>query len=97
MALSGEAQRRPVRRGRAAPDAAAEASLGYWLRDAHRAFVRALAQELAPHGILPAQWTVLRALWHRDGVTQVELAERIGGENLAELTRALSQVVDALQ
>ena len=89
MALLSEADRRSAKRSRGSPDPTAEASLGFWLRHAHRAFVRALARELAPHGILPAQWTVLRALWSRDGVTQVALAERIGVEK-ASLTGVLA-------
>ena len=50
-------------------------SLGYLSRYAHRAFVKALARELEPHGILTSQWAVLRILWGSSGLTQVELAE----------------------
>ncbi len=78
----------------AAPAVEDEQSIGFWLRHAHRAFVRALAQELAPYDILPAQWTVLRALWRRDGITQVALAERIGVEK-ASLTGVLASLEKA--
>lgn len=63
-------------------------SLGYLARYAHRAFVKALAQELEPHGILTAQWSVLRILWDSEGLTQVELADRMRVEK-ASLTGVL--------
>jgi len=63
-------------------------SLGYLSRYAHRAFVKALARELEPHGILPSQWSVLRILWGSSGLTQVELAERMRVEK-ASLTGVL--------
>jgi DNA-binding MarR family transcriptional regulator len=73
----------------AAPDVGAEAlSVGYLTRYAHRAFVKALAGELEPHGILSAQWSVLRILWDIEGLTQVELAERMRVEK-ASLTGVL--------
>lgn len=54
-----------------------ERSVSYLVRHAHRAFVRALADRLAPHGITVAEWTVLRMLWLEDDITQVELASRM--------------------
>ena len=63
-------------------------SLGYLSRYAHRAFVKALARELEPHGILTSQWSVLRILWGSSGLTQVELAERMQVEK-ASLTGVL--------
>lgn len=63
-------------------------SLGYLVRYAHRAFVKALARELAPHAILSAQWSVLRVLWNVDGLSQVDLAERMQVEK-ASLTGVL--------
>jgi DNA-binding MarR family transcriptional regulator len=63
-------------------------SLGYLSRYAHRAFVKALARELEPHGILASQWSVLRILWGSSGLTQVELAERMQVEK-ASLTGVL--------
>jgi DNA-binding MarR family transcriptional regulator len=68
----------------ALPDAES-LSLGYLARYAHRAFVKALAGEIEPHGILAAQWSVLRILWDIEGLTQVELAERMRVEK-ASLT-----------
>lgn len=69
--------------------ATADPSLGYLIRYAHRAFVKALAQELEPHGISTAEWSALRVLWMQEGVTQVELAERMRVEK-ASLTGVLS-------
>ncbi len=63
-------------------------SLGFLSRYAHRAFVKALARELEPHGILPSQWSVLRILWGTSGLSQVELAERMRVEK-ASLTGVL--------
>ncbi|ACI98095.1 MarR family winged helix-turn-helix transcriptional regulator [Rhodospirillum centenum] len=52
--------------------------LGPVLRDAYRAFYRALQQRIAPHGVTMGQWFFLRALWELDGVTQRELSQRVG-------------------
>lgn len=70
------------------PDQHETRSLGYLARYAHRAFVKALEGELAPHGILTSQWSVLRILWTTEGLTQVELAERMRVEK-ASLTGVL--------
>jgi DNA-binding MarR family transcriptional regulator len=72
----------------AAPDQHETQSLGYLALYAHRAFVKALERELAPHGILASQWSVLRILWITEGLTQVELAERMRVEK-ASLTGVL--------
>ena len=66
----------------------ANQSVGYLARHAHRAFAKALAGELAPHGILGAQWSVLRVLWEHEGLSQVDLAERMRVEK-ASLTSVL--------
>lgn len=68
--------------------------LAYQIRYAYRAFVRALADELAPHGITTSQWAVLRALWQEDGLTQVELANRLMVEK-ASLTAVLQSLATA--
>lgn len=62
--------------------------LGFLVRHVHRAFARVLAERLAPSGITPAQWTILRALWQEDGCSQVELAARVRVEK-ASLTHVL--------
>jgi DNA-binding MarR family transcriptional regulator len=67
-------------------------SFGYLARYAHRAFVKALADELEPHGLLTAQWSVLRVLWDIEGLTQVELAERMRVEKAS-----LTDVLDSME
>ena len=64
-------------------------SLGLLVRRAHRAFVRALAAELAPYGISNAEWSALRVLWRLPGPTQVELAEELAVEK-ASVTPVLA-------
>jgi DNA-binding MarR family transcriptional regulator len=70
----------------------ASQSVGYLTRYAHRAFAKALAGELAPHGILGAQWSVLRVLWEQEGLSQVDLAERMRVEKAS-----LTSVLDAME
>ena len=91
MPMSATQQNRIIVEAKSAavPDGGAESlSIGYLTRYAHRAFVKALADELEPHGILSAQWSVLRILWDIEGLTQVELAERMRVEK-ASLTGVL--------
>ena len=66
----------------------AEQSLGYQIRYAYRIFVKALADELGPHRITTGQWSALRVLWQEDGLSQVELAQRMMVEK-ASLTAVL--------
>lgn len=66
--------------------------MGYLVRQAHRSFLRVLADLLRSHDITPAQWTLLRALWQEDGYNQVELAQRIHVEKAS-----LTSVLDSLQ
>jgi DNA-binding MarR family transcriptional regulator len=67
---------------------ASDDSIGYLIRYAHRAFVKALASELAPHDITTAEWAVFRVLWEQDGHSQVELARQMRIEK-ASLTNVL--------
>jgi MarR family transcriptional regulator, organic hydroperoxide resistance regulator len=92
--------RRPlVRYASAAENVAAEApedlvpaseeqSLGYQIRYAYRAFVKALAEELGPYRVTTGQWSALRVLWEQEGLSQVELAQRMMVEK-ASLTPVL--------
>lgn len=82
MADSSPSPRSPAR------EAIGDPSLGYLVRYAHRAFVKALAQELEPHGITTGEWSALRVLWMQEGLTQVELAARMQVER-ASLTGVL--------
>jgi MarR family transcriptional regulator, organic hydroperoxide resistance regulator len=52
--------------------------LAHLIRDASRAFHRALQVRLAEHGVPFGHWTFLRILWESDGLTQKELSERAG-------------------
>ncbi len=63
-------------------------SLGYKMRYAYRAFVRALAEELGPYRVTTGQWSALRVLWEEEGLSQVELAQRMMVEK-ASLTPVL--------
>jgi len=69
-----------------------ERGIGRMLREGHRAFNYALADRLAPHGITLGQWLHLRTLWEDDGLTQVELAGRIGIEKASS-----TPVLDSLE
>jgi DNA-binding MarR family transcriptional regulator len=53
-------------------------SVGYLVREAHRAFLRALAARISRHGVSIGMWYFLRALWEQDGLTQRELSRRVG-------------------
>ena len=52
--------------------------LAHLVRDAARAFHKALQMRLAAHGVPFGHWTFLRILWESDGLTQKELSERAG-------------------
>ena len=43
----------------------------------HNRLERRLSDGLSPHGTTLAQYDVLMTLWHGDGITQQELAERL--------------------
>jgi MarR family transcriptional regulator, organic hydroperoxide resistance regulator len=80
------ARRLQTMRGAAGPE-----SIGYLVRYAYRAFVKALAVELDPHSITTSQWSVLRVLWQEEGMSQVELAQRMMVEK-ASLTPVLESM-----
>src|SRR5438477_7048559 len=52
--------------------------LAHLVKDASRAFVRALQSRLACHRVPFGQWTFLRILWEADGLTQRELSAEAG-------------------
>lgn len=47
---------------------------GTALRETYRAFARDLSRRLKPYGVTLFMWFVLRELWKRDGLSQVEIA-----------------------
>src|SRR5690242_5514293 len=53
-------------------------SVGYLVRQTHRALTRALQARIAPRGVNIGMWFFLRALWQEDGISQRELSQRVG-------------------
>ena len=53
-------------------------SIGYLLRDTHRAFSKVLQARIASEHVTMGMWYFLRALWEEEGLTQRELSRRIG-------------------
>ena len=64
--------------------------LGYVLRHTHKAMARRFAAELARHDISFAHYYYLRALFEDDGLSQIELSERVGVDPTTVVT-----IVDA--
>ena len=56
----------------------AEQSVGYQVRQTHRALQRALEARIRPYGITLGMWYFLRVLWEEDGLNQRELSVRAG-------------------
>lgn len=52
--------------------------LAHLVKDATRAFVRALQLRLVEHSVSFGHWTFLRVLWEHDGLTQRELSDAAG-------------------
>lgn len=52
--------------------------LAHLVRDAGRAYTRALQLRLAGYGVPFGHWAFLRILWECDGLTQRELSDRAG-------------------
>jgi DNA-binding MarR family transcriptional regulator len=71
-----------------------EESIGYMIRNAHRAYDRVLAEALSRHKILTGQWSLLRVLWHEENLSQIEVAKRMKIER-ASLTIMLNTVEKA--
>jgi len=53
-------------------------SIGYLVRQTHRAFTRALQARIASSGVSIGMWYFLRVLWQEDGLSQRELSQRVG-------------------
>lgn len=52
--------------------------LAHLVRDAGRAFVRALQVRLAEQDVSFGHWSFLRVLWEKDGLTQKQLSDEVG-------------------
>ncbi len=68
-----------------------EESLGYQINYLAKAFARALAKQLSPHGVSIAQWAVLLVLWADDGPSQTELSRRVAIED-ATMVRTIDRM-----
>jgi DNA-binding MarR family transcriptional regulator len=75
-----------------APVVRARAGLGFFLREAYRAFARDLDARLARHGITHAQWVLLWFLSQAGSLTPIELARRAGIKKAST-----TAVIDALK
>lgn len=67
-------------------------SIGYLVRYGYRSFAKAISVELQPYEVPSGQWSVLRVLWEEDGLSQVELANRMRVEKAS-----LTGVLDAME
>lgn len=67
-------------------------SPGFLANQMARLFAQALAREVKPLGLAPAQFMTLLALWERDGQTQAELTARLDVEQ-ATMANTLSRMV----
>lgn len=54
--------------------------VGYFVREASRAYSRVLQTGFVELGVTPPQFFYLRALWENDGMTQTELGTRLGSD-----------------
>ncbi len=52
--------------------------VAHLVKDSARGYIRSLQIRLAPHAVSYGQWTILRVLWEKDGLSQRDLAERAG-------------------
>ncbi|HSG66898.1 MAG TPA: MarR family winged helix-turn-helix transcriptional regulator [Gammaproteobacteria bacterium] len=59
-------------------EAVPEDRLAHLVKDAWRAYARALQMRLAEHAVSFGHWTFLRILWEHDGLTQRELSAEAG-------------------
>jgi DNA-binding MarR family transcriptional regulator len=53
-------------------------SIGFLVRDLNRAIQRHLQAKLQDHEVALGAWYFLRVLWEEDGLTQRDLARRVG-------------------
>jgi DNA-binding MarR family transcriptional regulator len=75
-----------------APPTPFSSGLGYVVRHTHKALSRRLAAELSRIGIAFKHYYYLRALLETDGLSQMELSERVGVDPTTVVT-----VVDTLE
>jgi DNA-binding MarR family transcriptional regulator len=78
--------------GKNIPTLPATAGLGFYLREAYRAFSRDFHARLARHGITHAQWVMLWFLSQAGSLTPLELSRRAGIQKASA-----TSVIDALK
>lgn len=68
-------------------------SLGFLIVDSSRFVKRSLYARIGRHGVRGGSWFVLRTLWLADGLTQRELAQRLGlmEPSVLEMVRAMER------
>ena len=66
-------------------------SLGYLSNHLARLFAHALAERIAPHGVVPGQFAQLLALYEQDGLSQRELCDRVRVEQ-ATMAKTLQRM-----
>ncbi len=71
-------------------------SLGHLSRLAFRDFATALGGRLARHGVTSGQWRFLRVLWDEDGISQRQLADRVGTREATAVRSIRSLVTHGL-
>jgi MarR family transcriptional regulator, organic hydroperoxide resistance regulator len=54
-----------------------EECISFLLGKAYQQVQQAAKGRLAPHGVTPVQYALLRVIWERDGQTGAELGERL--------------------
>ena len=89
FAATNDARRRDL----SAADYAIAESLGHLISLTHRQLQPMLERRVLAHGITYGTWFYLRALWDEDGVSQRELAERVGASQPSTLA-ALRKLKD---
>jgi DNA-binding MarR family transcriptional regulator len=66
-------------------------SIGYLINSTGRKLSQMLTTRFSPYGITPEQWSVLSRLCEQDGMSQKELAHRVGKDQ-TNVTRILDQL-----
>lgn len=66
-------------------------SIGFLINSAGRRISQLLTSRFSPYGVTPEQWSVLTRLCEEDGVSQKELALRVGKDQ-TNVTRILDQL-----
>jgi DNA-binding MarR family transcriptional regulator len=78
--------------GKTVPSVPVTAGLGFYLREAYRAFSRDFHARLARHGVTHAQWVLLWFLSQAGSLTPLELSRRAGIQKASA-----TAVIDALK